>query len=291
MDKKKSAYFGSVRFYKNLIFLVVLLAIGLGIFFSLHYRGQYRKLLHSTLAVDGTIDYSIDAEGPDYQNLHDDFYAPQEYAATVRKSQEVYLTFNILSYENTEDILETLKEKGVQATFFVTGSSDPADKEILRRISEEGHTLGMLSWSKDYAAMYSSVESYLADMQQVAAYIYDATGVAPTLFRFLGGSINSYNNGIYRELIAEMIRRGFVPCDWNVSVQEGQTTPTAEAQVKVVSDALEHMDRAVILLQDTQQHDTLMQALPGIIDTIQEGGYSVKPLSIDTKPILFAYSQ
>ena len=290
MKRQKASYFGSVRFYKNLIFIVVLLLVFLGVFFSLHYRSRYKELLKKTVVSDGTVDYSVEAEGPYYQSLYPDFYAPQEYGATVRRSREVYLTFDILSYQGTEDILKTLQEKNVKATFFVTGSSDPEEQKILKEIVDNGHTIGMLSWSKDYATVYGSVESYLADMHQISTYIHEATGVTPVVFRFLGGSINSYNTGIYRELIAEMVRRGFVPYDWNVSTQEGQTTPTAEAQTAVVTGALEHMDRAIVLLQDTQDQQILMQALPEIIDAVQATDYSMNPLDPEIKPILFSYN-
>lgn len=289
MEEKKSSYIGSVRFYKNLILLFVLLTIGLGIFFSIHYKSRYDALLHRTTGSNGVIDFSVEAEGPYYQSLYSDFYAPQDYDATARRSREAYLTFNILSYNNTEQILALLREKDIKATFFVTGPGDADVQQLLRDIVSDGHTLGMLSWSKDYATVYGSVDNYLADMHQLSIFIEEATGVKPTVFRFLGGSINSYDAGNYRELIAEMVRRGFVPYDWNVSVQDGQNTPTAEAQAKTVSEALERMDRAVILLQDTQEEEILMEALPGIVDTIREAGFAIKPLTPEIKPVLFAY--
>lgn len=291
MGKKKSSYIGSVRFYKNMILLFVILAIGLGIFFSLHYKRRYKDLLQRAAGSADITNFSVDAEGPYYQSLYSDFYAPQDYQATTRRSQEVYLTFNILSYSNTEKILALLRDKDVKATFFVTGSGDDGVQQILQDIVSDGHTLGMLSWSKDYATIYGSVDSYLADMHQMSAFIEEATGVTPTAFRFLGGSINSYDNGNYQELIAEMVRRGFVPYDWNVSVQEEQATPAADVQAKTVSEALERMDRAVVLIQDTQEEEILVEALAEIIDVIQQAEFAIKPLTPEIKPVLFAYGK
>ena len=42
-----------------------------------------------------------------------------------------------------------------------------------------------------------------------------AVGAAPQVFRFPGGSVNAYNGATYRDIISEMVRRGFVYFDWN----------------------------------------------------------------------------
>jgi len=290
MKENKSTYIGSTRFYKNLLLVIVLAVIALSVFFALYYRGQYRQLLKGHGGGTDSAEYSANADAIYYQELYPDFYAPQEYAATERSANEAFLTFNVSNYADVPDILDELSEKQVKATFFLTGTESEEDTALIRRIVEEGHSVGMLSWGQDYAACYSTVESYLADMYQIYTYLEKATGTAPTIFRFFGGSINSDNGGIYRELVAEMVRRGFVPYDWNVSLQDGQTTPTADAQVAKVQDALERMDRIVVLIEDKQDHEILMETLPRVIDAIQTAGLSLKSLAPGIKPVLFAYS-
>ena len=90
-------------------------------------------------------------------------------------------------------------------------------QEILRRIAEEGHTIGIHTDSHQYRSIYASVEAYLEDFEKVFRKVYEITGVKPEIFRFPGGSVNGYNGAIYQELIAEMMRRGFSYYDWNVS--------------------------------------------------------------------------
>ena len=55
----------------------------------------------------------------------------------------IYLTFDE-GYENgyTAQILDTLKEKNVKATFFITGPYLNKEEELVRRMVEEGHTVG-----------------------------------------------------------------------------------------------------------------------------------------------------
>ena len=129
----------------------------------------------------------------------------------------VYLTFDDGPSARTDEILEILDKYGVKATFFVVGANEEGDLERMQKIVAAGHTLAIHSYSHDYKKIYASVEAYLEDFNQMFCQIYEATGVKPQIFRFPGGSVNSYNVGIHQQLIAEMTRRGFVYFDWNVA--------------------------------------------------------------------------
>ncbi len=69
--------------------------------------------------------------------------------------QALYLTFNLGTLSKETDILDTLKSAGVKATFFVPTNylelnKDHVDdaKHVLKRIVEEGHTVGILGQHK-----------------------------------------------------------------------------------------------------------------------------------------------
>lgn len=56
---------------------------------------------------------------------------------------KIYLTFNLgTEYGYTTSILNMLKEKNCKATFFIVGSYAKANPSIIKRIIEDGHTLG-----------------------------------------------------------------------------------------------------------------------------------------------------
>lgn len=58
-------------------------------------------------------------------------------------SKEIYLTFDDGPHEiYTVELLDLLKKHEIKATFFVTGNSLLKNKQIGRRIVEEGHILG-----------------------------------------------------------------------------------------------------------------------------------------------------
>lgn len=294
--QEKTRYIGSVRFYKNMLLVVIALLVLILAAVSLYYHHRYRQaveLLEAEYSASIEAILNIDSDPLVYQTLYEDFYAPQVYDATARVSGTAYLTFDGGPSEHTDTILSLLAQEGVTATFFVNGNpgGDPQYDARLRAIVDGGHALGMGSWSNDHAVIYSSVKSYLADMSALYTYIKDTTGVAPTVFRFAGGSINSYDAGIYRELVAEMVRRGFVPYDWNVSADggAGSTQLSAEELVIHVEDSLTGLDRAVVLLHDDTSHTTTLEALPGIITLLKDHSFTLSALTPDIKPVLFAY--
>ena len=223
-----------------------------------------------------------------YQALYPDFYAPQAYSANSAPNKTAYLTFDDGPSGNTDIILQTLQEENVKATFFVVGTDDAGNLARMRRIVQEGHTIGMHSYSHSYKKIYASVEAFLKDMYQVFNLIKDTTGVTPTCFRFPGGSINSFNKAVYKDIKAEMIRRGFVPYDWNVSSGDASTTKyTPEQLTGYVLNGIGSKSRIIVLMHDSSSKENTAQAVRQIIIGIREKGFIFAPLDYQTKPILF----
>ena len=223
-----------------------------------------------------------------YQALYPDFYAPQTYSATSSPDNTAYLTFDDGPSGNTDIILQTLQEENVKATFFVVGTDNADNLARMRRIVQEGHTIGMHSYSHSYKKIYASVEAFLKDMYKVFNLIKDTTGVTPTCFRFPGGSINSYNKAVYKDIKAEMIRRGFVPYDWNVSSGDASTTKyTPEQLTGHVLNGIGSKSRIIVLMHDSSSKENTAQAVRQIIIGIREKGFIFAPLDYQTKPILF----
>ena len=57
--------------------------------------------------------------------------------------KEIYITFDAgFENGNTERILDALKKHGVKATFFLVGNYFETQPELVKRMAEEGHTIG-----------------------------------------------------------------------------------------------------------------------------------------------------
>lgn len=92
-------------------------------------------------------------------------------------TRKVYLTFDDGPSSNTARILDILAEYDVKATFFVVGKEEEKYQELYKRIVDEGHTLGMHSYSHKYDEIYQSVDSFAQDMSKLQEFLYETTGV------------------------------------------------------------------------------------------------------------------
>ena len=94
-----------------------------------------------------TINYYLHKDEENFNNKYksNKFLAPKR---NIKKSVEgekiCYLTFDDGPSENTVKILNILKQYDAKATFFVIGNCiDEETREILERIIEEGHAIGL----------------------------------------------------------------------------------------------------------------------------------------------------
>lgn len=236
---------------------------------------------YSLAAPDGTV--------PEYTRLYPEMYVPEWEGERITGGKVCCLTFDDGPSANTDRVLDILDRYGVKATFFVVGRTGAADQERMKKIVAAGHSLAIHSWTHNYGKIYASVDAFLEDFHQLYQWIYDVTGTYPQVFRFPGGSLNSYNRGTYQEIIAEMTRRGFVYFDWNASAQDATVRPRPAGDI--AADCLKGVgkDLAVVLCHDSAARTTTVDALPAVIQGYQNAGYTFSALHPGVRPITFGY--
>lgn len=200
--------------------------------------------------------------------------------------RRVYLTFDDGPSSNTDKILDILNEYGVKATFFVCGNE--RYMEEYRRIVEEGHTLGMHSYSHKFREIYQSQEAFVEDMDRLHNYLYEVTGVDSKIVRFPGGSSNTIcEKDVMQDLIAYLTQEDIPYYDWNVS--SGDAASGYVSAEQIASNVLNHVwqfDSVIVLMHDAANKDTTVEALPLIIEEILEAENTVLlPITEDTTPI------
>ena len=79
---------------------------------------------------------------------------------------------------------------------------------MYKKIVEEGHTLGMHSYSHKYSVIYDSMSAFEQDFNQIHDYLKEVTGVDCKYYRFPGGSSNQVSNSDMREFIRYLNDRG-----------------------------------------------------------------------------------
>ncbi|HQB07998.1 MAG TPA: polysaccharide deacetylase family protein, partial [Rectinema sp.] len=159
------------------------------------------------------------------------------------------------------------------------------------RTAQEGHTIGMHSYTHKYTLIYDSVENFIEDLNKNYLYIKNNTGISPTILRFPGGSINTYNLEIYQSLCAEVLRRGFIYCDWNVSSGDALKEATTDSIVDNVINGVGLCWGPSFVLMHDNGNNELVQALPKIIDKLKAKGYSFAAFDNTVRPPMFVYPE
>ncbi len=144
----------------------------------------------------------------------------EEKAETQEECTKVYLTFDDGPSTNTAAILDILASYDVKATFFVTGKEQESYLSLYQRIVEEGHTLGMHSYSHRYGEIYASKEEFSEDLERLQEFLYETTGVWSRYYRFPGGSSNQVSKVPMKELTQYLSEENIFYLDWNVSCQD-----------------------------------------------------------------------
>ena len=201
----------------------------------------------------------------------------------IQPAGKVYLTFDDGPSEYTNTLLDTLKKYNVSATFFVTGYGDD---EVIRREYDDGHAVGVHTFSHVYANIYANKENFYADLDAVKKRVADITGTQANLMRFPGGSSNVvsrlYDNGqrIMSDLVHGVEERGMVYFDWNVDSGDAGQASTAEAVCNNVVGALGAGGNLVVLQHDTKPYS--VEAVECIIQYGLEHGFVFKSLDANS---------
>ena len=186
--------------------------------------------------------------------------------------KKVYLTFDDGPSIYTRDILDVLKRYNVKATFFVTGMNSEQYGDFYQEILDDGHSLGIHTYSHVYNDVYESLDSFIEDFEKMRNLIYEKTGEKITLYRFPGGSGNNVvSPKVREEIFAWLEKEGIQYYDWNVSSGDAEkqvSSPQRIAQNCI--DGVKNCNTAIVLLHDAGGKKSTIEALPLIIEGINQ---------------------
>ena len=202
--------------------------------------------------------------------------------------KRVYLTFDDGPSYNTAQILDVLAEYDVKATFFVTGDTTEEQRALYSRIVEEGHSIGVHSYSHRYSEIYASEEAFFEDFYMMSDYVYDITGIRPTICRLPGGSSNTVSNIKMADVVNELEEQGVTCYDWNISGGDAEGHNLSANQIAYnVTGGIERFQTSVILLHDGKDKGETIEALRLILEELtQREDIEFLPITEDTPIIL-----
>lgn len=184
----------------------------------------------------------------------------------------IYLTFDC-GYENgnTEKILDALKKHQAPATFFVVGHYLESAPELVKRMVEEGHTVGNHTYHHPDMTAISDIESFKKEVDDVANLFEEITGQEMVkYYRPPQGKYSTKNLEMAKELGYNTFFWSLAYVDWNVDNQ-----PTKDEAFDKLLTRIH--PGAIVLLHSTSK--TNGEILDELLTKWEEMGYTFAPLS------------
>ncbi len=254
------------------------------------YREQFgseRDILATEAEPDGEDSNIVEttSEGMDVDYATVDVSGAQN-PEDIEGTRYVYLTFDDGPSTNTDEILDILEQHNVKATFFVCGKPNAKYTDLYKRIVNDGHTLGMHSYSHKYSELYASLDSFKEDTDKLRIFLYETTGVWSSFYRFPGGSSNTVSKVDMHELIDYLESSDVTFFDWNVSAGDDKAGANKDTIYANIVNNVPRFKHCVVLMHDAADKKSTVEALPEIIEAIQAMDDTViVPITEDTLPV------
>lgn len=201
----------------------------------------------------------------------------------------IYLTFDDgPSSPITDRILDVLKEKNVNGTFFVIGNKIRARQKLVERIYEEGNAIGLHTFTHDYGKIYRSHDAFLEELEESSDAIFAVLGIRPKIVRFPTGSKGHLNRALYDKLN----ERGYKIYDWNARITDGVHPGfTPDKFIKEAAKSGLKWNTVFMLMHCDELNSNTCKALPQIIDFFKDNNYTFKIIDENTPEYFFRFEK
>lgn len=177
---------------------------------------------------------------------------------TSGEPKKIALTFDDGPHPKyTEQLLDGLKERGVVATFFVTGENAENYPDIIRREQDEGHLIGNHTYSHIQLTS-SNRETFREELVQTNEILEEITGEK---ISFVRPPYGSWDKSFEKEL-------NMFPVLWNIDPLDWCSHNADCIASKVVEKA---GDGDIILMHD--YYETSVTAALEVVDILQKRGF------------------
>lgn len=192
-----------------------------------------------------------------YESLGATFLLPAQ--------KQICLTFDE-GYENgyTGKILDTLKEKKVQAVFFVTYDFASQNPELIKRMINEGHIVGNHTY-RHYTMDEVTEQAATEEIVYLHKYIQKNYNYQMKYFRFPKGEFSEATLALAQSLGYKSIFWSFAYADWDT-----ENVMDPQEALKKITDSTH--PGAILLLHAVSS--TNAEILGDAIDSIRQQGYT-----------------
>ena len=184
--------------------------------------------------------------------------------------KEVVLTFDdgpVPAYSN--EILDILASQCVKATYFMVGEMARAYPAVVRRVYEEGHTIGTHSEDHPLRFGHLPVKKIRHEIDRGISDVDAALGGARYLapfFRIPGLARSDV-------LESELAARGLVVFSSDTDADDWHRHIKPDQIIALATRRLEVIGKGILLLHDI--HPATAAALPGLLQQLKDNGFHI----------------
>lgn len=204
------------------------------------------------------------------------FNCTNTYSSENDNTKTIYITFDDgPGGKVTKSVLDTLKKENVHATFFVIGSQVKDQEDIILRMKNEGHSIGLHSFTHDRNKLYCSNDNFLKEMLKCQSTLYDVTKENYNILRFpFGCNNNTYK--LKKELVDVLHNNNLKIFDWTLDSGDGRNYKTSPENL--IKNSCKSDQNIILLMHCSFLNENSAKALPSIIKYYKDNGYEFKTL-------------
>ena len=179
----------------------------------------------------------------------------------------------------TDRVLDILKKNDVKATFFLIGNQIKDEETVVKRIYNEGHSIGLHSYTHIYKKIYPSRKRFIFEMLKSQNEINSLIGIKPTIIRFPFGS----RKHLTKAFLEQLHGCNFKIYDWNASMSDGidYKTPTDKLYREATKTTItEHP--IILLMHCDYMHKNTCKVLPRVIKFYKDNEYEFRIINDET---------
>lgn len=193
----------------------------------------------------------------------------------------VYLTFDDApGGKVTKDMLKTLKDNDVNATFFLIGEQiDNNQQDIVKQMVAEGNAVGLHSYTHNHCKIYGPNSDFFKEMKDCQDSIKKASGVTTNILRFPFGCNSRYFK-LSQSMLDKIHEKNLKIYEWNVDSTDGLYPKLSPCEI--AKRAQSTKKTAVVLMHSGYNNKNSAAALNEVIHYYKKNGYTFKTISGNT---------
>jgi Predicted xylanase/chitin deacetylase len=199
-----------------------------------------------------------------------------------KKQRLCYLTFDDGPSASSGKLMDLLNHYHANATFFLLGTHIIKYPESVKRMNQEGFTIGLHGISHDYKKLYRSEKSVVEEMKDDQRILMSVVTINTPFIRTPYGSY-PFMKESYRRTV---IQHGFIMWDWNVDSYDWRYKNWRFVQHTIKQIRRLTMDGQipVILLHDRAYAYRYLEPL---LKYLQQNNYEMKSIDASMHPLQF----